>query len=125
MKTLASIALFGALGASCRHLLGTWLKGQVDTVLPVGTIVINLGGSFLLGLLTALAVSEQVPEHLRAPLAIGFLGGFTTFSTFSLETVQLVEGGRLGAALANVGLQVGLGLLAAATGLALGRGLGR
>lgn len=124
MKTVASIAFFGALGAVSRHLLGTWIKGSFDAVLPVGTIAINLAGSFLLGLLTALAVSEVVPEHLRAPLAIGFLGGLTTFSTFSLETIQLVEAGRVGTAVANVGLQVGLGLLAAAMGLALGRGLG-
>jgi CrcB protein len=124
MRTVLSIAVLGALGAVSRHLAGTWLKAHVDTPLPVGTIGVNVLGSFLLGLLTALALSERVSEELRAPLAIGFLGSFTTFSTLSLECVQLVQAGRVDLAALNLGIQLGIGLGALAAGLALGRALG-
>lgn len=123
MRTVLSIAVLGALGAVARHLTGSWLKAHVDTPLPVGTIAVNVVGSFLLGLLTALAISERVPETLRAPLAIGFLGSFTTFSTLSLESVQLLQAGRVDLAALNLGIQLGAGLLALAAGLALGRGM--
>ena len=123
MRLILGIAFMGALGAVSRHLAGTWLKARVDTVMPLGTLGVNVLGSFLLGLLMALAISEVVSEDLRGPLAIGFLGSFTPFSTFSVETVQLVQQGRIQAAMLNVLLQLGLGFAAAAVGLALGRGL--
>lgn len=124
MRTVLSIAVLGALGALARHGTGLLLKARLDTPLPVGTIGVNVLGSFLLGLLTALALSQRISEELRAPLAIGFLGSFTTFSTFSLEVVQLTQAGRLDLAALNLGLQLGAGFLALAGGLALGRALG-
>ncbi|MCK6507389.1 fluoride efflux transporter CrcB [Myxococcota bacterium] len=124
MRTALSIAVLGALGALARHYTGAFLKAHVDTPLPAGTIGVNVLGSFLLGVLTALALSQRVSEELRAPLAIGFLGSFTTFSTFSLEVVQLAQAGRLDLAALNLGLQLGAGFLALAGGLALGRALG-
>lgn len=89
--------------------------------MPLATLVVNVVGSFLLGLLTALAFARVVPESWRGPLAIGFLGSLTTWSTFGLETVLLAQRGQLPAAVANVGLQLVLGLSAAAAGLWLGR----
>lgn len=121
MRTLLAIALFGGLGSVARHLLSTWVKGRLDLGLPLGTLLVNVLGCFLLGLLTALAVRGVVSEAWRGPLAIGFLGGLTTFSTFGLETVVLAERAQVGAALGNVGLQLILGLGAAALGLLLGR----
>ncbi len=121
MRTLIAIAVMGALGALARHGLGSWAKAQVDSPLPVGTITVNLLGCFLLGLLTTLAFSQAVPEAWRGPLAIGFLGSFTTFSTFGVETVLLAQRGQVGAALLNVAVQLGVGFLAAFAGLGLGR----
>lgn len=121
MKVILGIAVMGALGAVARHLCGQWILARVDLAFPVATLLINALGSFLLGLLSALAVSGAVSESLRGPLAIGLLGSFTTFSTFSLETLTLAQDGRPGAALLNVLLQVGVGVAAAGAGLALGR----
>lgn len=121
MRTILAIAVMGAAGAVSRHLLGSFAKAHIDTVLPVGTIAVNVIGSFLLGLLTALAVAGVVPESWRGPVAIGFLGAFTTFSTFGVETVALAQDGRLAAALANVAVQLVVGFGAAAAGLWVGR----
>lgn len=121
MRTILAIAVLGALGALGRHGLGGLVKRLADGEVPLATLVVNVLGCFLLGLLTALAASRIVPESWRGPLAIGFLGSFTTYSTFGVETVVLAQRGQLGAALANVGLQLVLGLGAAALGLALGR----
>jgi len=124
MRTLIAIGTMGAFGALARHLAGTWVKAHIASPLPVGTIAVNLVGSFALGLLTSLAASQVVPEEWHAPLAIGFLGSFTTFSTFGVETVSLLEKAQYGAALANLAVQLLLGFGAAAAGLALGRQLG-
>lgn len=121
MKLVLGIAAMGALGAVARHLCGLWVKANVDLAFPLATLLINGLGSFLLGLLAGLASSGLIPEHLRGPLAIGLLGSFTTFSTFSLETLALADTGRPGAALLNVLLQVGIGVMAAGAGLLLGR----
>lgn len=124
MRTLAAIALMGAVGALARHGCGVWIRSRLDLAFPLGTLLVNGLGSFLLGLLTGLAFRGLVSEDLRAPLAIGLLGSFTTYSTFSLETWSLVEQGRPGGALLNVLAQLCLGILAAGLGLWLGRGPG-
>ena len=113
----------GALGALSRWQLGQLATQHSESMLPLGTIAVNLLGSFVLGLLMSASLTGQVPESWRIPLATGFLGSFTTFSTFSVETVQLVQQGELRLALLNIGVQLGLGLAAAAGGLTLGRAL--
>ena len=124
MRLALLVALLGALGALTRWQLGSWAQKSSETLLPLGTITVNILVSFLLGLLLSASLGEQVPEHWRVPLATGFLGSFTTFSTFSVETIQLFQEGHLRVALLNLVLQFGIGLAAAAGGLALGRVLG-
>ena len=130
MSPLLSIALAGALGAVSRHLVGTWVAARVPASgllagLPVGTLAVNVLGSFALGFLAGLALTgDRVPAGWRPALTTGFLGSFTTFSTFSVETVRLLEQGAWAAGAANLGLQLVVGLGAALGGLAAGRALG-
>lgn len=121
LSTLLAVAAFGALGASARYGIGLALARSEG--LPWATLCVNLVGSLLLGLLSALLMGDVVPPSWRPALATGLLGSFTTFSTFSVESVRLLEAGDLRAALANIALHLGLGLLAAAVGLALGRAM--
>ena len=113
---------FGALGAICRAALGVWLNPVATSGMPWGTVAANLLGCFLLGFLAGFTLSsDRIPTPLRAPLMTGFLGSFTTFSTFSVESIRLLEAGAYTTALLSVGLQVLGGLLLAGAGLALGR----
>lgn len=107
------LALAGGLGASTRLLLDGVIRTRSTGALPWGTVTINLTGSLLLGLLTALATAHAVPETWRLVVGTGFLGGYTTFSTASFETVRLLQERRWVAGAAN-----GLGVLIAATGAA-------
>ena len=118
------IALAGALGALARWRIGEWAHKSSNTLLPLGTMTVNIAGSFLLGVLISASLGGSVPESWRVPLATGFLGSFTTFSTFSVETIHLIEQGQLRLAMLNLLLQLSLGLVAAAGGLALGRVMG-
>lgn len=124
MPVLLQIALGGALGAVLRHgtvSLGARLFGSA---FPWGTLAVNVAGSFIMGLTFVLAVeSAEFGPHRSAPFLMpGLLGGFTTFSAFSLETIRLVEDGRAAAAAAYVGASVGLSLAALVAGLAAARG---
>ena len=121
MLNAASVALFGALGALARYGCSRLLPSTAGGI-PWSTLLVNGVGSFLLGLLTGMCLhSDALDERWRLALATGFLGSFTTFSTFSVETVQLADSGRLGLAAANTGLQFVVGLSAAAIGYALTR----
>jgi CrcB protein len=122
--TLWYVALGGALGSSCRFLLGPALQRAFDTLFPIGTLVINVAGSLILGVIAGLvAGGSSLSPDARAFLAIGFCGGFTTFSTFSYETLQLVDEGESLRAAGYVGLSVGLSLAAAFVGLVIAREL--
>lgn len=93
--TYVLIAIGGAGGAVARFALDTWVSSRIAGAFPWGTLLINVSGSFVLGLLFALTIERGVlPADLRPPLMIGFLGAFTTFSTWMLESVRLVEDGR-------------------------------
>lgn len=123
MSTLAGIALGGALGALARYGLDGAVSRRVPGF-PLGTLLINVSGSFLLGLLLALFADRlPVPPWLRSTVAVGFLGAYTTFSTWSFDTYRLLESGSWGPAAANVVLSAGAGLLAVGLGTALGRAL--
>ena len=122
MLQLMSIGLGGFAGAVARYLLDGWVSDRTAGQFPFGTLTVNLIGSFLLGLLFAITVDRSVlPAELRAPLGVGFIGAFTTFSTLMLESWRLVEGGAAPLAALNLAGSVALGLMAVVAGLAIGR----
>lgn len=117
-----AIAAGGALGAVLRYGLSGWVHGLAGTRFPWGTLAVNVTGSFLLGLGMAAALSHAGNDLWgRHFWAIGVLGAFTTYSTFSYETVALLEAGDVAGGAANVALNLVLGVGAAFAGLALGR----
>ena len=96
MKYLLFIALGGASGAVSRYLLASWAHGLWEGKLPVGTLLVNMLGSFAIGIIYVLLVERQfIHPDWRGVLMVGFLGAFTTFSTFSLETITLLEAGHI------------------------------
>lgn len=117
------VAVGGGMGASLRYLLGNWtitsFPPGLSPSFPFVTWAINLGGSFLLGLLLMLIGSNNEP--LRLLLGLGLLGGFTTFSTFSIELVGMINRGELLLALAYAVSAVAGGVVAAYLGVQLGR----
>ena len=122
MMEIISVAVGGALGAVCRYLLGNFISRASGSALPWGTFAINIIGCFCMGLLMTLIVDREIlPAAWRLFLCVGFLGGFTTFSSFGYETLMLLMEGRLLAVLAYVGGSVGLGLVAAAAGVLCAR----
>jgi CrcB protein len=120
VTTLAFVALGSALGAPARYLLDGLIQSSHERIFPWGTWTINVTGCFALGLLVGVADHGGVDPRLLAAVGTGFLGAYTTFSTFTWETLRLVEDGSLLAALLNVALSTVLGLAAAAGGLVLG-----
>ncbi len=121
---LVLVGIGGFAGAVARRVVDVWVTERTATTFPFGTLVINLSGSFLLGLLFAWAMERDVlPTAIRAPLMIGFLGAYTTFSTWMLESWRLVEDGAWALAAVNLAGSVLLGLIAVIAGLAIGRAL--
>ena len=118
------IAFGSALGGVSRHLVGGLAQRLTGTGFPAGTLLVNVTGSFLLGLFLRYGMeTPALTPELRAFLTIGFCGGYTTFSTFSYETVALLEDGQWGRALLYVGLSLGLSVAATLLGLIAARGL--
>lgn len=121
IATLAQVALGGALGASARYLSGVAIVRVFGLMkLPLGIITVNVIGSFLMGVITIYLVRSGL-THWNAFVAVGFLGGFTTFSSFSLETVTLIERGETGLAALYVLLSVVLSVGALFAGFTLSR----
>jgi CrcB protein len=111
--TTLLICIAGGIGAALRLLLDGLIRARVRSTYPVATTVINLTGSLVLGLLTGLVTSQLVPHQWQLIVGTGLLGGYTTFSTASFETVRLIEDHRYVAAVFN-----GLGMLIAGTAAA-------
>lgn len=129
---LVAVALGGAIGSMLRFLAGGWVAGRMlggnpQTAFPVATLLVNVAGSFLIGVVFAwldqVVRDPALRDGLRAFLVVGVLGGFTTFSTFSLETIHLIETGLWDRALLNIIASVALCIAAAYAGLALVRWL--
>ena len=120
--TLIFLAVGGAFGAVSRYLVQGWVQDLAGGRFPWGTFAVNVSGSFVLGLLFALAMDRGVlsPE-VRVPLMVGFIGSYTTFSTLMLESWVLVEEGDLLHMLMNLAGSVLIGMFAVVAGLALGR----
>ncbi len=123
MQALVLVFVGGGLGAAARHVCNLGAARLFGVAFPWGTLGINVMGGLFMGLLTAwLAARYQGPgEHLRLFLATGILGGFTTFSAFSLDAVVLWERGAHSAALAYVAASVLVSIAALVAGLAIGR----
>jgi CrcB protein len=94
MKYLLFIALGGAGGAVARYLLATWVHQLWEGRWPVGTLLVNMAGSFAIGIVFVLIERQVLHPDWRAVLMVGFLGAFTTFSTFSLEAIGMFESGQ-------------------------------
>src|SRR5512136_795082 len=97
------IAIFGAAGCLSRYYLSGWVYGILGRSFPYGTFAVNIIGAFIIGLIMEFGVrSTLIPPSIRIGLTVGFLGGLTTFSTFSYETFKLLEDGEFLIASANV-----------------------
>jgi len=119
---LLLVCLGGAVGTGARYLLGGLVVRWLGADFPYGTLLINVLGSFLVGLVQQVGLSTLlIPDTLRVVLAIGVLGGFTTYSSFSYETLKLVEAGSWVGAAVYVALTSALCLGCCALGLSLGR----
>lgn len=114
---LAAVAAGGGAGSVLRYVLGAWWPRAGTAAFPVATLLINVAGSFLLGWLLRRFGAGAGGPAVRAALTVGVCGGFTTFSTFSVEVVTLLQAGRPGRALAYVVVSVAAGV--AATWMAL------
>ena len=117
----SAVAVFcgGGIGCLTRWGLGALLNPIFPTI-PLGTVAVNLLGCFFFGLVYALAEQNALSKEWRVILLAGFMGGFTTFSTFAFDTVQMARGGPLGPSLLHLFLQVGCGCLCVVLGLWLG-----
>ncbi len=124
MWQLLAVAIGGAMGSAVRYGVAQVLPTAADARLPWATIAVNVVGSFLLGVLTAMALRpDALSPALRLMITTGFCGGLTTYSTFNVETLALIEDGKLALAAVNVGGTVAVCLMAGFAGLAAGRAL--
>jgi CrcB protein len=121
VTTLWWVMLAGGLGSGARYLIGQSAAAAFGLSFPIGTLIINLAGCFLLGAVVQLSGTWS-PE-LRAAMAIGLLGGFTTYSSFNQETIALLSNGAIGAAMLYIALTLAGGLAAGALGMLAGRAL--
>ena len=122
LSTLSLVALGGAIGASLRFLFGVGvLRLTGPTEFPLAIMTVNVLGSFLMGVFVVVAAQRDL-SHLSPFVMTGVLGGFTTFSAFSLETMTLIERGQTGSAIIYMALSVGLSVAGLALGLWLARG---
>ena len=115
------IALGGAAGSVLRYLVGGAVQRASGAAFPLGTLVVNVTGCFLIGVLAQHYMNTQVHPSMRALLITGFCGGYTTFSAFSLETTGLVQGGEYGKAAAYILLSFAVSLAATFAGFAAAR----
>lgn len=124
MERVLLIGLAGAFGAVSRYAVQMWVLRLIGGPTMLGTAIVNISGTFVLGLIFALTEDRFLSEGpWRAMITVGFLGAYTTFSTFMLESFARIEAGDLLPALLNLGGSVLLGLLAVYAGLTLGRAL--
>lgn len=124
MAPLLLVGAGGFLGAIARYLLDARITAWTGGAMPWGTFAVNMSGSFVLGVLFALVVERAaLPADLRAPLLIGFLGSYTTFSTLALESWRMIEDGAWLYATANLGGSILIGVAAVVAGVTIGRAI--
>ncbi len=120
MRQLILIAFAGGLGAITRYSIAIASKRFFTGSFPYGTLIVNISGCFLLGLIAALS-TERIPQQLKIPITAGFLGALTTFSTFGNETAILIKDNQTHLALLNITLNLVPGILAAFAGMYLAK----
>lgn len=124
MNRYLLIALGAAAGANARYLIGLWAGNRLGADFPYGTLIVNLSGSFILGLLLTLATGRlTLSPEARLLLTVGFLGSFTTFSSYTFETINLLREATLWRAAVNIIANNVAGIVCAILGVALGRWL--
>ena len=123
MREVAWVGVGGFAGAVARYLLGGWIAARFGTAFPYGTFVINITGSFILGLIMGTLEGRVLSPVVRLAVAIGFVGAYTTFSTWTYETMRLLEDGSWQLAIANVFGSLLAGMVAVISGLTAGRAL--
>jgi CrcB protein len=121
---LLLIALGGATGSVLRYLIGGKVQHFAPHGFPLGTLFVNVLGCFLIGIFIRQFMNVQTHNYMRALLVVGFCGGFTTFSAFSMETVGLIEGGEYPRAFAYIMLSLLLCLIATFAGMSMMRMIG-
>lgn len=125
MQNIMLVFLGGGLGAVCRYCVTTQAGARFGSIFPWGTLTVNTLGSFLMGAVMGSIffmtnrMGDGLAEPVRLLLTAGFLGGFTTFSSFSMETLTLLRGGSILYAIGNISANVLLGLASAGCGLLL------
>ena len=125
MVNVLLVAAGGAIGAAARYLAGLWIVARLGAGFPWGTFFVNVTGSFVIGIVLVLVEGGTLPAGARLFFAVGILGGYTTFSSFSYETLQLLAGGGdPGPVLLNTLGQLLAGLMAVYLGVIVGRVLG-
>ena len=118
------VGLGGFIGANMRYWLGAWIDTQFGLRFPLGTFLINLTGSLLLGFIATITIERAlIDPRWRLAIGVGFIGAYTTFSTFTYESVKLLEAGSYGLAALNVFGSGALGLIGAGLGIILGRAI--
>ena len=120
MTALLLVCAGAAVGAPARYLTDRAVQSRHDSLMPWGTLVVNVIGSLVLGVVTGLTVAHDLPAAVTLGVGTGFCGALTTYSTFSYETLRLLESRAVLLALANVGVSLVAGLAAALGGYALG-----
>lgn len=122
MLKIVAVAVGGSIGATARYLVSTWAAERFGANFPYGTLIVNVVGCFIIGAFMALTTERLiVSPYWRLFITVGFVGGLTTFSSFSYETLRLVEDADMMQALYNIGLNLVLGLLATGVGIGAAR----
>ncbi len=123
MDTLL-VAIGGAIGAAGRYLIGGWVQSIAGSGFPAGTFFVNATGSLVIGLILGLAERGSISGQARLLLAVGVMGGYTTFSSFSYDNFGLLQSGEIARLLLNMAGQLAIGLFAAYVGVVISRAIG-
>jgi CrcB protein len=122
LKSLLMVGLGGFVGSVLRYLISYYVNINWSTHFPFGTLLVNLAGSFFIGMIIAAALQNDMSQQMRLLLATGFCGGFTTFSSFSYEFFSLIQNQHLGYAFLYAGTSLVFGLLFVWLGMLLIKG---